>query len=67
MIWYNIRKELPLEEKARSGDFAPVKKWLYEKIHRWGATYGPKELARKAFGEEITPNRLIEYLESKYL
>jgi carboxypeptidase Taq len=66
MIWHNMRKELSLEDKVRTGDFGPIKNWLYEKIHRWGATYPPKELAQKAFGESITPDRLIEYLKWKY-
>lgn len=66
MIWHNIRKDLPLEEKVRSGDFQPVKQWLFEKIHRWGATFAPKDLAVRSFGEPINSDRLIEYLEWKY-
>jgi len=66
MIWYNIRKEMQFKEKVRGGEFDPVKKWLYEKIHRWGATYSPKELADKSLGEPINPDRLIEYLQWKY-
>ena len=34
MVWYNIRKEISLEDKVRKGNFAPIKSWLYEKIHR---------------------------------
>ncbi len=66
MIWHNIRKELSFEELIQSGDFNPVKKWLYVKIHKWGATYSPKELAEKSLGEPINPDRLIEYLKWKY-
>jgi len=66
MIWYQIRKDLPLEENVREGDLLPVKRWLYEKIHRWGSTFSPKELAQRSFGEEINPDRLIEYLRWKY-
>jgi carboxypeptidase Taq len=66
MLWYKIRKEVPFDEKIRAGEFDPVKKWLYEKIHRWGATYSPKELAERSLGEPINPRHLIEYLEGKY-
>ena len=66
IIWYRIRKDLSLEENIRSGEFDPVKTWLYEKIHRWGATFPPKELAMKSLGEATNPERLIEYLEWKY-
>jgi carboxypeptidase Taq len=66
MIWYSIREELSLEDLVRAGNFAPIKNWLYEKIHRWGSTYPPKELAKISLGEKINPDRLIEYLEWKY-
>ena len=67
MVWYNIKKDVPLEEKTRNADFAPIKEWLRERIHKWGLTFAPKELAMKAFGEPYNPDRLVEYLEQKYL
>lgn len=67
MIWYNIRKDIDLEKTIQSGDFAPIKAWLYERIHKFGATYSPKELAIKSLGESFNPDRLIEYFERKYL
>jgi carboxypeptidase Taq len=66
MIWHSLRKDLPFEEDIRTGEFDPVKIWLYEKIHRWGATFSPKELSVKSLGEPINPERLIEYLKWKY-
>ena len=67
MLWYNIRKDLPFEEKVRAGAFNPIKQWLYEKIHRWGATYSPKALAERSLGEPANSDRLVEYLEWKYV
>ncbi|SRR5579863_2494730 len=67
MIWVNIRKALDLENTIRSGNFAPIKAWLYKKVHRYGAMYSPKELARRSLGETFNPDRLVEYLEWKYL
>jgi carboxypeptidase Taq len=67
MIWYNIQKDLDLDKTIRSGDFAPIKAWLYERVHKFGATYTPKELVMKSFGETFNPDRLIQYFESKYL
>jgi len=66
MIWHNIRKEISLEDRVREGDFEPIKKWLYEKIHRWGAAFSPQELAKRALGEPINPDHLIEYLKWKF-
>ena len=67
MIWYNISKDLDLGELTAKGDLAPIKAWLYERIHRWGAIYPPKELARRSLGESYNPERLLQYLERKYL
>ena len=67
MIWHDIRRDLALNERIRTGDFAPIKRWLYEKIHRWGSTFAPKELAVKAFGRSVTPDDLIEYLKAKFI
>lgn len=67
MIWYNMRKDIDLDQTIRSGDLTSIKFWLYERIHKFGATYAPKELAKKTFGESFNPDRLVQYLEWKYL
>ena len=67
MIWYNIRKDLDLGELAAKGNFAPIKSWLYDRIHRWGAIYPPKELAKRNLGEPYNPERMLQYLEQKYV
>jgi len=48
-------------------DLEPIKRWLREKIHRWGATYPPKQLVEMATGSDIDPTYFISYLEKKYL
>jgi carboxypeptidase Taq len=67
MIWYNIRNDIELDKTIRNGEFAPIKAWLYERIHKYGATYPPKELAQRSLGEAFNPERLVQYLEWKYL
>ncbi len=57
----------PLSEVISSKKFDSIKTWLREKIHRWGSTYDPKTLMKKSLGEELNPERYIEYLESKYI
>jgi carboxypeptidase Taq len=48
-------------------DFERVKGWLKEKVHKWGSTYAPKDLQMRAFGEAYNPERLLSYLEDKFL
>lgn len=64
----HVRREIPeLPDQVRRRRFAQLKGWLRERIHRWGATYPPKELVKRSLGEDIEPRYLIEYLEAKYL
>ncbi|WP_440059364.1 carboxypeptidase M32 [Thermogladius sp. 4427co] len=64
---YHIGREFKLEDKIAEGGFEEVKKWLRDKIHRFGRTYTPKDLLKKAFGEEYTVEYFIRYLKEKYL
>jgi carboxypeptidase Taq len=67
MIWYNMKDDIDLGKTVRSGDFSRIKAWLYERIHKYGATYTPKVLARASLGESFNPDRLITYLNKKYV
>ncbi len=67
-VKYNIEKELgELDKYIEELNFKPIREYLKEKIHKWGATYAPKELIKKSFGEELNPKYFIDYLERKYL
>jgi len=57
----------PISEAIRERRFDKISEWQKEKIHRWGSTYPPKELVKKATGEDINPRYFLEYLEKKYL
>ena len=63
-----LERELGLiEELVKEGRFGDIARWLGERIHRWGATYPPKELVRRALGESLNPRYFLEYLKRKYL
>lgn len=47
--------------------FDRIRGVLGELIHRWGSTYAPLELVRKATGEEVNPDHFNSYIEWKYL
>lgn len=64
---HHMLRELDLYELISEKKFRILKEWQKEKIHKWGSTYAPKELLRKAFGEEYTSDYFINYLEEKYL
>jgi len=64
---YHAMQDIPdLYEKVLALQLTEVKAWLKDKIHKWGATYSPKELLNRSFGEGLNPSYLIEYLDQKY-
>ena len=44
-----------------------IKRWLREKIHKWGKVYEPKKLLENSLGYRLSPRPLIEYFEWKYI
>ncbi len=47
-------------DRIREGRFGEIREWLKERIHRWGSVYPPKELVKRALGEEINPEYFVE-------
>jgi carboxypeptidase Taq len=66
MFFHRIRKDMDTKTVIKKGEFSKIKAWLKEKIHHDGATYSPKELQQKLFGEEYNSEWLVKYLEEKY-
>lgn len=60
-------KDLPnFDELCATGELAPVKNWLTEKVHRHGSMKEPLEILTEATGEGLNATYLVEYLEEKY-
>ncbi|AHC51869.1 peptidase M32 [Sulfolobus acidocaldarius SUSAZ] len=60
-------KTANLYNLLREGKIGEMKAIMTDKIYKYGATYSPKDLLRKSFGEEYNPEGLIQYLRHKYL
>ncbi|MBA2670076.1 MAG: carboxypeptidase M32, partial [Gemmatimonadetes bacterium] len=54
-----------LDDQIGRGDFAPLLAWLREKVHRHGKRYSPRDLVRRATGEEPTSEPLMRHLGRK--
>ncbi|MCY0867713.1 MAG: carboxypeptidase M32 [Desulfurococcus sp.] len=66
-IKYAISRDIDLHDTILNGRFNEVREWLREKIHKWGATYPPKELLRRMLGDEYNPEYFLKYIREKYL
>lgn len=61
------RRELAgLDDDFRRGEFARLKGWLNDKVHRHGARYRAGELCRRITGAGLDHRPLVEYLRGKY-
>ncbi|MFJ9382822.1 carboxypeptidase M32 [Peribacillus sp. NPDC101481] len=66
-IKQSMLKDLPdFDELLEAGDIEPIRKWLNEKIHKYGKTKKPLEVLKETTGEGLNVQYLIKYLEDKY-
>ena len=54
-----------LDKLFASGDFAPMKQWLNEYIHRPGKCLAPGKLCETVTGQELSHESLIKHLKTK--
>jgi carboxypeptidase Taq len=66
-IWQRAAEDIgDLEELVGRGEFAALRVWLGEHVHRLGRKYSPQETLRRATGSTIDAKPYLSYLESKY-
>ncbi|SPP63345.1 carboxypeptidase M32 [Nitrospira lenta] len=59
--------EMPhLNEEIAAGQLLGLRRWLEQKIHRWGRMFTPDHLARRVTGTSLNPEPFLTYLETKY-
>lgn len=56
----------PFDEVLASGDLAPVRAWLGDRVWRWGRSKEPRRIVEEACGEEFDPGYYCDYLERKF-
>lgn len=60
-------KDIPnFDELFEQGDLSPIKSWLTQNVHQYGALKKPLEILKDATGEGLNGNYLADYLEEKY-
>jgi carboxypeptidase Taq len=55
-----------LDERFARGEFAPLREWLRESVHRQGMRWAPAVLVERATGEAPDPRYLVESLKRRY-
>jgi len=66
--WKNaMDKDIPnFDELLEKGELLPIREWLTDKVHQYGALKKPFELLQEATGEGLNAKYLANYLQEKY-
>ncbi|HET9738377.1 MAG TPA: carboxypeptidase M32 [Solirubrobacteraceae bacterium] len=65
-LWERLRADVPdVEERIAGGDFAAIREWLREHVHRHGRKFPPRELLRRVTGSELSAEPFLRYLREK--
>ena len=65
-LWERAEAELPdLDAQFERGEFAPLRDWLRDHVHRWGRTFTPPELLERVTGGTLDPEPYLAYLRRK--
>ncbi|MCT6922678.1 carboxypeptidase M32 [Metasolibacillus sp.] len=60
-------KDIPnFDELCGKGELLPIREWLTDKVHQYGALKKPFELLNEATGEGLNAQYLADYLKEKY-
>ncbi|MDX1747369.1 MAG: carboxypeptidase M32, partial [Halobacteriales archaeon] len=55
-----------VDARVRNAEFAPIREWLRDHIHRHGSRYTTPELVREATGEDYTADYFLDYARGKF-
>jgi carboxypeptidase Taq len=65
-LWERLREELgDVDGQLERGEFAPLREWLRENVHRHGRKYMPRELLRRVTGDDLHVEPFLRYLREK--
>ena len=62
-----MKREVPdLGATLAEGDTEPARRWLGERIHRFGGLLRPRDLIERAIGDAPSEALLLDYLDAKF-
>ena len=65
-LLHALEQEVSLDEVLASDDYLPIKEWMKEHIHQYGASRKPTQLILDATKETLNPQYLIDYMKKIY-
>jgi carboxypeptidase Taq len=66
-LWEKIVADMPdLNARMEQGEFARLREWLREHLHRHGRKFTPQEMRQRLLGGRIDVGPYVRYLKGKY-
>ena len=66
-LYYALKRENPdlFQGSLSSEKLREILKWMRDKVHQYGRSALPMDILRRATGEPLNPNYLLQYLSEK--
>ena len=65
-LWERATDELgDLDGEFERGEFASLREWLREHVHRWGRAFEPADLLQRVVGGPLDAEPYLAYLRAK--
>ena len=61
-----MKEKMPLEQYLKEGNLTPIREFLRDHIHKYGAVKNTNKLLKDVCGEAFRPEYYIDYLKDKY-
>jgi carboxypeptidase Taq len=66
-FYEQAKLEIPhIEDEIAAGQLMVLRRWLGQKIHRWGRMFTPDQLSQRVTGVSLSPEPFLRYIERKY-
>lgn len=65
-LWSTYAKSHDAEALTRRGEFAPLRGWLHENVHKHGKRYKTDELIERATGRKLSADALVAHAKKKF-
>ncbi len=65
-LYYKMLEIMPLEEYLKEGNLTPIREFLRDQVHKYGATKNTNQILKDVTGEEFNADYYVKYLKDKY-
>lgn len=65
-LWATFAKTHDADALTRKGDFAPLRHWLRDHVHKHGKLYKTNELVERATGRKLSADALVAHAKQKF-